>query len=55
MMANVLLLIGLVLMVVGATQRRTRWGAHALSAGVVLVVAVLLLMWADRSEFILGG
>lgn len=46
-MDAVLLVGGLVLLIVGIVKRKLPWGKWALLAGVVLLVAGLILGWPD--------
>ena len=55
MMADILSVLGLLLLVVGVWKRSERWGQCAITCGAVLVIAVLLLTWSDVSGSFLRG
>ena len=55
MIADALLIIGLLMVIAGAVKRRERWGLAMLSAGIGIIVATALTAWTDVSDSFLSG
>ena len=55
MMADILLLIGVLLVIVGVWKRSERWGFAAITGGAALIISVLLLTWSDQSDSFVRG
>ena len=55
MIADALLIIGLLMVIAGAVKRRERWGLAMLSAGIGIIVATALNAWTDVSYSFLSG
>lgn len=55
MIADALLVIGLVMIVTGVVKRQARWGLAVLSAGAGIFLAVVLMAWTDIGDSFIRG
>ena len=55
MIADVLLVLAVLMIIFGIVKKRERWGLAVMSAGIGMLVAVMLMAWTDFSDSFLSG